>query len=753
VSRVLRDANDAPDAPASHPWLRVPWVLAALLLATAALYAPSLSGGFPFDDQFVAKAEYGPGRPNPMVSQLRPVPEYFRSHYWRGWSETGVEYRPVTILSYALTYRLAGRHTAETSLGEALPQRVVNLLLHLACVLLVYALLRELSGSARAALAGALVFAVHAVHSEAVAAIVGRAELLGFALGCAASLLALRAVRSRGRALGVLSLLSAGIFFLAFCSKESALAWPGLLAVSLFARGDASKPAALRLVQGLGFAALVSALPALVFLGLRASALAALPEAPPPDPMVNPLAHVPDAARWLTAIRVLGHGLWLTLFPFRLVCDYGLAVFPILNSPFDPRFLASAAALLALLGGGLRLGWRHPLLLAGAACFLGFAFLTSNLVVVIGTIFGERLLYAPSLALCFAVAWAVQHAPERPSARFAAACLLALWVGLSALVTGQRAVVWRDNETLYARDLVAQPRSARLHYLASDRALLRGDRAGQFRHLEAAFHLKPEVPRAWLRLAWFFQRQGRSQEAMRALARGSAAAQMRAPRYLFHLHWTQLELESPESPEQGAVLAAAQQATRALLASPADRAALREALTDNAPAVRTWLVAADHLARSGELGLARRALQEGIVALAPASEDHRFGLLWNLTGVLDAGGDRVGAADALASALEADPSAWRQRLDQVYTLQTRGWDATRLASLFERGARLEPDQAVWTLYAGLAHARGQPERAQALLQRALGEIPEHPRRDEAARVLAGLRPPPKGSSTSRSKVS
>ena len=271
-------------------------------------------------------------------------------------------------------------------------------------------------------------FAVHAVHSEAVVAIVGRAELLAFGFGCGASLVALRAVRSRGRARLALYAASALGFFLAFDSKESALAWPGVLAACLFGRTDAAKPGARRLAHSVGCAALLATPPALVFLVLRAGALGAIPEAPPPDPMVNPLAHVPDAARWLTATRVLGHGLWLTLFPFRLACDYGLAVFPVLESPLDAGFLISAGALLALLACGLRLGWRHPLLLTGAACFLGFTLLTSNLAVVIGTIFGERLLYAPSLALSCVVAWAVRHPPPRASARLAATALLALWV-------------------------------------------------------------------------------------------------------------------------------------------------------------------------------------------------------------------------------------------------------------------------------------------------------------------------------------
>ncbi len=662
--------------------------LAAALVATFALYSPSLRGGFPFDDQFVAKAEYAPGRPNPMVSELRPVPEYFRSHYWKGWKESGVEYRPVTILSYALTHHAAGARLAKTGFGEAFPQRLLNVLLHLMAALLCYRLLRAAPASRSAAVAGALVFAVHALRSEAVASIVGRGELLAFDFGCAATLVALRAFERTGRALCARGAVAVSLFFLAFASKESAVAWPGILCVLVLVRSLARDPQAThgaRAARALRPPLWTASLPLVAFLLLRANALAALPPVAPPDPMVNPLAELSLVGRWLTATRVWGHGLLLTLLPFRLACDYGLAVFPILTSALDPRFLAAAGSLGVALVVGIRTGRRHPLLLLAVAVFYGASFLTTNLPMPIGTIFGERLYYTPALMLSALVAFAVEHPPARALGRGAALAALAAWTLGSSWLVVERARAWRSNETLYLGDLEVQPRSVRLHYLAADFYALRGDRQRQLHHMEQAFLLKPEPTRAWLRLAWFFQRQQRWEEARDALARGLASAMGADARYRFHLLWTRAELLEEIAPDEvNDARAAALAATRELLATPTELEELRERLAENAPAVRIWLVAARALEKRGDLVAAERALREGIAAVRPESEEYRFNLTWNLVPILDAQGKRDAARDVLLSALLADPEEFRRHLDAVRGLRAQGWSEGEIEAILAR---------------------------------------------------------------------
>jgi len=82
---------------------RRPWALAGLLLLVFALYAPTLANGFSMDDRYLAMARLDDGRPHPLIAEWRPL-EILRSHYWVAAGVPGDLYRPVTVLSYSLTY-------------------------------------------------------------------------------------------------------------------------------------------------------------------------------------------------------------------------------------------------------------------------------------------------------------------------------------------------------------------------------------------------------------------------------------------------------------------------------------------------------------------------------------------------------------------------------------------------------------------------------------------------------------------------
>lgn len=590
----MRDAPRSPAAP--RAWL------AAIALLSIAVFAPSLRNGFTYDDEYVARSSYPDGRPNEMVSELHSLGDYFGARYWQGEHDTRPEYRPVSILSYALVYHVAGR-----ALGprEALPQHALNVLLHALATALVYALLRRIGAGELGALCGTAVFAVHAIHSEVVASVVGRAELLAFVPGAAAVLAAPRQGGARGRS-WARGAVAAALFFLAFGAKESALAWAPFLAVVRFARGVERDPGA-RLpplaLRALGASFGVAAIPLAAFLALRAAALADLPpDLPIASPESNPLAHVDTAPRILSAVAVQGLALAKTLAPFRLASDYGAAVLPVVASPLEPRFLVSLAALGALLAAGLAGLRREPLAFAAVAAFLGFGFLTSNVPMAIGTVFAERLLYAPSLGLSLAVAAAERQA-SGAALRNLLAAALAAWLVASAGVAFQRNAAWRSNEALYLTDVATQPRSARLHVLASDVWAARGDRVRQFEHLARAFALGPDAPRDWLKLAWFFQGQRRLAEAELAARRGLAAARQ-APRYGVHLHWTLAEVldatgrSAPAERQREAALVA-WQGLRGRPDGGEAVAALREALAGQMPASRAWLGLAGRLERRG----------------------------------------------------------------------------------------------------------------------------------------------------------
>lgn len=488
-----------------------------ILAVTLWAYGPTLANGFTMDDRAVAMASYDDGRENTMVAELQPLADYFRSHYWRGHKEASDLYRPMTVLSYALCFRLAGRPADER--GQARPQHLVNVLLHLLATSLVWIVMLRLAGAFWPAVAATLVFGLHAIHSEVVAAVVGRAELLAFCFGMTGAWLSLRSIGALRSWRPLFWVAGSLAFFLAYCSKESAVAWVWMLPLlSVVARGRAAAEGRQAVLASTVWPALaVTLVPLAVFLLFRHNALAAIVDQHEVRYLVNPLSHVAHQTRIFTAVTVLWHGLLRCLLPIELASDHGVAVFDLVGSALDPAFLVPAFVLLGSAVLGVLARRRAPLLALAVAVFFGFSFLTSNIPFPIGTMFGERLYYTPSLAVGLLVAWLLDDGRVR---RNIVTGVAILWLALSTSVIRERNAVWRSNETLFTTDARRQPRSARLQLGAAHFAASRAER---IRLLNRALDAYPDYVEALLNLAGVLVKAGDLQESERLLRRALSA--------------------------------------------------------------------------------------------------------------------------------------------------------------------------------------------------------------------------------------
>src|SRR5579872_35755 len=139
-----------------------PWIPAAVLALTAAVYLPSLTFGFVCDD----RQQIVWSQPN---FTWRAVPSYFTTDVWSYTSRERTNYyRPIFLLWLMINSKLIGLDTALWHLSA--------ILLHLAATLLFYFLARRLVGDPLPAGVAALVFGAHPVHVEAVAWISGATE-------------------------------------------------------------------------------------------------------------------------------------------------------------------------------------------------------------------------------------------------------------------------------------------------------------------------------------------------------------------------------------------------------------------------------------------------------------------------------------------------------------------------------------------------------------------------------------------------
>ena len=473
-------------------------LLAALL--TLAIFVPSVANGFTLDDT-LAQSVAPSGQANPVIAGWRAPWSHFGERYWEGYQNGSVLYRPITIWSYALTYNLVGQWFPQEF--EALPHHLLNVLLHCFAVYLVWWMLRDLGQRDWVAAVCAGLFGVHALHSEVVAGIVGRADLFAFGLGLWGVLLF-----ARGR-----FKLACLLLFLGFCSKESALAWAPFLPCYLLARqwlkvSDTSvgtvlapRVKALTLVCGVAIAS---------FLVLRWLATKDVVASAGFSYEQNPLDHVGTGPRLYTAVGLVGYGLSKCFAPFWLYSLYGPGAVTIVETPTSLGFLAAFGSLAGWLVAGLVLARRMPLLFLSVVVFFGFSFMTSNVPMAIGTVFGERLYYAPSLGVCLLPAVILSRG--RVGTCRVVLVLLGLWGLASSAVVIQRNGVWRDNETLFLTDAERLPTSADLQAKAGYVLMVKDpDRA--FGFFQRAVEVDEDIAGAWASIARIHGSRGELPEA------------------------------------------------------------------------------------------------------------------------------------------------------------------------------------------------------------------------------------------------
>lgn len=477
---------------------RLPAALPVLIALAA--YANSLPGDFVFDD--VVLIEKGEA-----LRQL-DLHRIFLENYW-GSERTDQNYRPLLLLTYALNHQLG---------GGALSFHLVNWLLFAGVVFLVWLLLLEILKDPWLASLGACVYAVLPVHTEAVTNIVGRGELLAALAILGALILSLKA---RGnlpahRERKELACLVGVITFLGLCSKENTVVVPAVILVTCWVLR--------RRVPWMSLAA--SGIGVIAYLGCRH--LVVGDKKTVVTLIDNPLYLVDPITRALNAIRLLGLHAWKTVVPIHLSADYSYNQIPVLGLG-DPQLWLSVAV---VIGGCVVLVVafrnRSPLVALGVLFFLVALAPTSNVILPIGTIFAERLVFTPSLGYPLVLCGAVLalRSPRRLQ-------LAGVVLGTLVVVYGARTWVrngdWATASGMYLRMSQDAPRSTRSHQKTAEARInrwLRTDpgprreelRARALESLDRALEIYPDNGIAQATLGEMLLHEGKHEEALKQLS-------------------------------------------------------------------------------------------------------------------------------------------------------------------------------------------------------------------------------------------
>lgn len=495
--------------------VRIPHAWAAAIPFALALVAflTSLGNGFALDDNSIIVE-------NSLIQDLANLRIIFMSPYWQSWNFGDLLYRPLVITSIAINYAVSGL--------RPFSYHLVNVLLHAGNSALVYAVTCQVFRQRGLALLAAAAFALHPIHTEVVANVTGRSELLAaMFLFIAWLLYVLRDAApsepaGAGRSPLARALLLGGSalsFALALLSKEHAVILPFLLVLSDALRETRRVPAPSQagLMRALWRRLVTGYLLYLVVLAgyllVRVSVLGTL-RSPGRNSVLNPLLTADFSTRLLTAMRILGKYLLLLVAPVRLSADYSYNQVPLASSAFEPDVLLPVLGVAAI-------AWflrRRALLAFGFVVFLVTLAPVLNIFFPIGTIMAERLLYFPSFGFCIALAGLVALATERiRDPRWLRWLPIGAFVLLLVLYGGKTVVrnqVWASDLALWRATVVTSPDSAAAHRNLALELMNLGDLEAARLELVAALRILPSWWDARQRLGAVLLLQNRLDEAV-----------------------------------------------------------------------------------------------------------------------------------------------------------------------------------------------------------------------------------------------
>ena len=411
---------------------------------------------------------------------------------------------PLTCISHMLDWQLYGK--------AAGGHHLTNIVLHAATAVLLFLVLRAMTGRAWPSALAAALFAVHPLRVESVAWVTERMDVLSglfFVLTLAAYVGYVRHRFSIARYVAVVAFFAMGLM-----AKPILVTMPQVLLLLDYwplRRGAEGPqlpvtPAPLSPAGHFSWRLVIEKLP--LFLLVAVSSVATLTQGK------ALAANDRLSLAWRACNALLSYVIYVgqSLYPA------GLAVLYPRPDPDVPLGTAACCALLLLAGiTAATLAWRRtrPYLLVGWLWYL------IMLVPVIGVVQigiqarADRFTYLPQIGLCIAAAWGAADVARRwPRGRWAYAIVPALALAVLMTCAWRQTSFWQDSETLWDHTLACTPGNAAAHCMLGNALSTRGRNKEAISHLWQAVKLNPTFAKARYALGLVLTETGRDDEAM-----------------------------------------------------------------------------------------------------------------------------------------------------------------------------------------------------------------------------------------------
>ncbi|MNJ86180.1 TPR repeat-containing protein YrrB [compost metagenome] len=421
---------------------RLFWMLS---IAAFILYAATIQYGFVLDDLAVIEN-------NRFVQEgFGGIPDLFSTFYWKGfWDANAGLYRPLSMIMFAIEWAISPNNPAI--------HHFVNVLLYALTIGLLFKFLLKLLPrySVWVSFAIALIFMLHPSHTEVVANIKSRDEILCF-LFFLLTFLSLLKIRS-GNTFDVVK--TTLLFFACLLSKEAGLMYLPVFGLYFWMVRKESVGAVLKKLLPL----------ILIAVGWLILHQAVIHSDPTPPIQYtyhdNSLVACESGSRFATGIGILGHYLLETIAPLNLSYDYSYNQFPCLNFTSPPVIVTLLALVLGTLVA-IKTRKSKPEIAFGMLFFFISIALVTNIFSLIGTTYANRLIYAPSLGiiLSFVIGIFTLFKAQETQKWQSGAVLISGLIGIVFTIqTVQRNKAWESNTTLFTADVQNSPNSSRVQF-------------------------------------------------------------------------------------------------------------------------------------------------------------------------------------------------------------------------------------------------------------------------------------------------
>jgi protein O-mannosyl-transferase len=426
------------------------WLIVILAAVAFLVNIKTINYDYTLDDPFFTKD-------NPNVSQgLSAIKEFFtHAAYYGVFKHHDASYRPFMLASFAAEKDLFGfdPHTGH----------LINLILFALEIVVLFLLLRRMfnSMSVYVPFFMTLLFALHPMHTEVVASVKSRDEIMGLLFAALALWQTLKFIDTEK----MKDLALSGVFFFcALMSKETPIALVVIAPLTVYFFREVPLARIIR-------AAIPYIAVAAVYMLMRSMFIES--DGEKVRILVNNnglMAATNYADKLATTLFIQLKYLIILVFPHPLSYDYSYNQIPIIGFS-DPKALAAVGVIIALFVYAVK-NFKKRDVFAYCILFYGLSVvITSNILVDIGATMAERFIYTGSLAFCIALVLILAKVLKVDLARvdLANAKPFFLILGVISLLYAGKTIAqneaWRSNYDLYSTGMETAPNSWRAQYL------------------------------------------------------------------------------------------------------------------------------------------------------------------------------------------------------------------------------------------------------------------------------------------------